>query len=415
MPDTSKKRRGSTKDDATLAFIDGRITVEGRIQRAGEFVTAIAQHGPAKTDPSKADLAPAETDSAKTDPPKTDLPGADPTKTDPTETNPAKNDSALLGQLSSHAGPSNGPPLRDGPEEMETNIAGPSPSRIETRAVASEEGKKENVRPELKRAKSSSKKKKSKFSSSNVIPSTDYPPPVPGAPETTPPKPEQIEAGVDGGVNKEIEESRASERDQRSGRPSTEADGRRAVHLFQEPTMIPGALPGARILSYTYPKLAPTTAHEYVDKAAQKLLESLISARSELPYNTAPIIFIGYGFGGIVLQKLLVLATDAPDEKKAASAQLLDMNAGFVFLNTPFPASKQGDSTDQPSFPSGFNARQEHIMRRLGEDGNKLDVRALWEKFDLKRVIEGQKLPIIWFHTLLAKDSSSASKVASRH
>jgi hypothetical protein len=175
--------------------------------------------------------------------------------------------------------------------------------------------------------------------------------------------------------------------------------------------MIPGAFPGARILSYTYPKMSATTADEYLDKAAQKLLESLIQARAKLPYNRVPMIFVGYGFGGLVLQKLLVLAVDAPDERNKDSAQLLSMIAGLVLLDTPFPATQQENQTGTLSFPSSSNARQEHIMRRLKESGSKVDIGALWEKFDQKRVIDGQKLPMIWLHTFLAKDPSSASKV----
>jgi len=600
ISDGSKRRRGSTKDESTLPFVEGKITTQGRIQRAGEYVSAISQHGPITQDPSKADPAPAkidtantglsepdhaktdsletqypraelekteplgadlvlaksdlletqqlgtgptksdsaktglletghtktddsvvplepaksgllEIDHAKTDSLETQQPGIEPAKVESTETGlseadeaktddpaksveaaqpniseveqaktdnakepvetakssisetdqvktgdspkpietantsisetdhmktgpletqqswtePAKGDlaktaplkdaPAASGKLSSHTGSTNGQPHQDGPGETRIKMAGPSTSRPETKAISSDEAKKENVRPELKRAKSSSKKRTSRTLSSNVLSSGDHPPPVPELPETTPPKPEQtgVDAGDGGGAGKETEESRASERDQRSGRQSAEVDGRRSVHLFQEPTMIPAAFPGARILSYTYPKLAPATAQKYVSKAAWKLLDSLISARSTVN-NTVPIIFIGYGFGGIVLQKLLVLAADAPDEKKTASTQLLEMTAGFVFLDTPFPTHKPEDAINKPTFPPTINARQAHIIKRLGEDGNKVDVRNLWENFDLKRSIGGQKLPIIWFHTLLAKDASSAAKVTSR-
>jgi len=157
--------------------------------------------------------------------------------------------------------------------------------------------------------------------------------------------------------------------------------------------------------------MSATTADEYLDNAARKLLESLIQARAKLPYNSVPIIFVGYGFGGLVLQKLLVLAVDAPDEKNTDSAQLLSMIAGLVLLDTPFPASQQETQIGVPSFPSSPNARQEHIVRRLTDSGSKVDIEALWKKFDQKREIGDQKLPMIWLHTLLAKDPSSAFKV----
>ena len=582
MSDGSRRRRDSTKDDATLSFVGGKVTMAGRIRRASDFVADHAQHVPPKEDPSGADLAsekvasaklarseidparteqretqhpeaePANTDSkeagvsetdhektnlletrqlgaetptndsttpgepnsddakpdqmaayqpdtelstsdttktgepdadhtkldaleteqpraelstsdttktvvpdaddtkpnaleteqprtelstsdipknglwesdrANIDPFKTMQPGTEPVKADITKAAPAKSDSAAPRKQSSHLESTSGPPQSKEPGKMDTSMAGPSTSRTGTKTISNEEGKKGNSRPEMKRAKSSSTnatKKKSRVPPSSVSKSNDHAPPISEAAEKIPPKPEHTEMVVpEGRASKDIEESKASEKDQRSGRPSYEVDGRRTVHLFQEPTMIPGALPGARILSYTYPKLASATAHEYVSKAAQKLLDRLISARSNEPYNTAPVIFIGYGFGGIILQKLLILASSSlihedSGEKKGALAQILDMTAGFVFLNTPFPIGKPEDATNKVSFPSDLNARQTHIMRKLGEDGNKLDIKALWEKFDAKRMVAGQKLPIIWFHTLLAKDASSASKVAS--
>lgn len=111
-----------------------------------------------------------------------------------------------------------------------------------------------------------------------------------------------------------------------------------------------------------------------------------------------------------MLQKFLVLAVKTRETENAGAAQILSMAAGLVVLDTPFPAIKQEDQTGKPSFPSP-NGRQEHIMRRLKEFGNKLNIEALWDSFVAKRQIQDQNLPIIWLYTLLAKDPSSASRV----
>jgi hypothetical protein len=182
------------------------------------------------------------------------------------------------------AGPSKESPQQDEPRNGETSAAGPSTNAPETKVIPSGEDKEENAGPEPKRAKNH-RKKKGKGASLNLLTTADPPSPVvPEIPATTEPKTAQHDAGVEGGnESKEIDEARASARDQRSGRQSTEINGserRKLVDLFRDPSMIPGAFPGARILSFTYPKVSAETAEEYLDKVTQKLLESLIERRS---------------------------------------------------------------------------------------------------------------------------------------
>lgn len=355
------------KDDTALSFKDGKITQEGRNQKVEEWEI------PAAT--GEIGLVTPET-------------------------------------LLSQAGPSSETSQLAEPRNGETIIAGPLTNELETKAISSVIDKKGIVEPEPKRTKSS-KKKKSKGVPPHTSTTGDAVPLIPETPGIAEPDTAQLDAGVDGRrESKDIDEGRASERDQRSGRQSTEVDGserRKPVHLFRDAHMIPAAFPGARILSFTYPKISAEIANEYLDKVAQKLLESLVKAREKLPSNTTPIVLIGYGFGGLVLQKLLVLAA-AADEKNAEASQVLSMTAGLVFLDTPFPATKQDEKTETPSFPSP-NGRQERIMRKLKEFGNKLDIETLWESFHAKRQIQDQKLPMVWLYTVIPKDSSSASKV----
>ena len=120
--------------------------------------------------------------------------------------------------------------------------------------------------------------------------------------------------------------------------------------------MIPAAFPGARILLFTYPKLSAENAEEYLDKVTQKLFDSLSKARAKLTSNTTPIVFIGYGFGGLVLQKLLVLSI-AAHEKNTEESQVLNMTAGLVFLDTPFPAAKQDEKSETHIFLAPMHGR----------------------------------------------------------
>jgi hypothetical protein len=380
--DKAKKRRGSTIDDTAPGFKDGKITQEGRNQKVAEWAGAGIDF-PATTDPE--DLAP------------------------PT--------SSL-----SPAGPSNVPPQQTELQKGETSTPGPSGKGPEIKAFSSgkdEKGYDGTEVAEPKRTKSSKeKRKKGKRVTPNPVPPTDPVPPVPPLPGTTPPKPAQLDPGNDDGKEiKENDKGRASERELRSGRQSTEIEGserRRAVNLLRDANMIPGAFPGARILSYTYPNVSATTAVEYLDKVAQKLLESLVKARVDQHYNTVPIIFVGYGFGGLVLQKVLLVLADAAHilEKSVVSAQILNMAAGLVVLDTPFPTLEQTDEDEKAPFPLVPNARQEHILRRLKENGNKLHIGTLWERFDTER--QSHQLPIVWLYTSVTKDSTSSAKVYTR-
>jgi hypothetical protein len=102
-----------------------------------------------------------------------------------------------------------------------------------------------------------------------------------------------------------------------------------------------------------------TTAVEYLNKVAQKLLKSLVKARVDQHYNTVPIIFVGYGFGGLVLQKVLLVLANAVYilEKSIVSAQILNIAAGLVILDTLFLTLEQTDKDEKALFPLVSNAR----------------------------------------------------------
>jgi hypothetical protein len=368
--DNPKERRGPTKDDGTAGFKYGRITVEGRIQKAKEWQVVTAN---------------AEDENAKTESPRTNSPNAYAATIDPVDLNPTKHEAASFAKGSFRAGP-NDSPQHDGPGTVDASVAEPSTSGAETRLFLSVDSVEKNVRIESKRVKSRKKKRStSRRSSLHSQNSGDE------------------SEGSRGSFQQDIRRSTEFDTNVTSG-------PRKTVHLFREPTMIPAAFPGARIMSYTYPKVASTKAHEYLDKVAQKLLESLVKARADVSYRAKPILFIGYGFGGLIIQKLLIIATEALVEMTDL-AQLLSMTAGLVLLNTPFPVLPRYEHNDSYSFPSSLNARQVIIMGRLKECGNKLDTGALWDSFDTKRVVEGQKIPLVWFYTSLTKNASLASKV----
>lgn len=401
----TKKGGGSTKDDPIPDFKDGKITREGILKKVDGWELGGADSSAVTEgkDPAAPGTLLSQAGSSN-GPPQQDEPRIGEASTSRPSNGPPQQGEPRVGETSTSR-QSNVLSQQDAPRIGKTGGAGPSTNESKTKATSSGEDK--IAKSEIKRTKSSGKTKGKGIS--------DPPLPPPQASKAAPPKHTLHEPGVsDGGASKEIRRDQTPESRKRHSRPPTEVDGserKRQVHLFRDPNMIPGAFPGARILSYTYPGVPSTAADEYIEKVAEKLLKNLKDERRKIPTKkTVPIIFVGSGFGGLVLQKLLVLAgAEVNDKKDAEADQILSMNAGFVFLDTPFPATQQDGKTENFSFPSGCNARQENIMRRLKESGTKFDSGILWNTFDKKReVIQDQKLPIVWLYTgpSIAKDSS---------
>ncbi|PGH08734.1 hypothetical protein AJ79_05925 [Helicocarpus griseus UAMH5409] len=156
------------------------------------------------------------------------------------------------------------------------------------------------------------------------------------------------------------------------------------VRWLQDEDMLPAAIPNARILALTYPKFSPSAVlrwGKYCDEVASKLLIDLEKFRG-FQYGPTPVIYIGHGFGGIMLQKALVLLSRMEDP---AMLRFRDSTAGFLFLNTPFPFSNEAISKNRRLFP-GQNRRQQSIINTLdGPQGGKFEYGKLWQAFDRER------------------------------
>jgi pimeloyl-ACP methyl ester carboxylesterase len=101
--------------------------------------------------------------------------------------------------------------------------------------------------------------------------------------------------------------------------------------------MLPNAVPHARIMVFQYSTMASSLsqnveANERLVQIAQELLHDLGEKRQDAA--SRPIIFIGHGFGGIIIERALVLAGE--EERR----DILDSTLGLVFLGTPFRGSE---------------------------------------------------------------------------
>ncbi|KAK2776453.1 hypothetical protein FQN52_003462 [Onygenales sp. PD_12] len=225
------------------------------------------------------------------------------------------------------------------------------------------------------------------------------------------PLPMQIDQTRGKQLDSALENTATIDRDRRSSRPSTKGEEeaqKKIVRWLEDKDMLPGSIPNARVLGYTYPNLSNTIPwRDYREYAAQEFLKKLMRRRASA-HSKSPILYIGHGFGGLVLQKALTLATQSSQR----AAKLLDPAAGFIFVNTPFPVLSDDMSiAPGPVFPDVQNSRQEAIIRRVNkqelkdETPEKFESWKLWKAFDHER--SSRKISLAW---LYKPDTSKSSQ-----
>ncbi|KAK0713751.1 hypothetical protein B0T26DRAFT_873806 [Lasiosphaeria miniovina] len=245
----------------------------------------------------------------------------------------------------------------------------------------------------------------------------------------------------------------------RSARSSSEFPDRRekrqeTVNWLRD--FIPRDIPQSRVLSFSYPrfdKKSHISLVSYVEKAATELLQRVKRSRQGELYENVPIIFIGYGFGGIVIQKAIQLAVqeaqawdeaaakpvpfaekevfdpnldgkekaqvtsngdqrDVADEKSQKPKASLankppDLISPFpigdisqlLLLDTPFPGKPDTKASKQ-LFPANVNIRVTQILQWIEsqEKGPKL-VEKVWADFQRVRGQLPQSFALSWLYS----------------
>ncbi|KAK3381256.1 hypothetical protein B0H63DRAFT_475184 [Podospora didyma] len=186
----------------------------------------------------------------------------------------------------------------------------------------------------------------------------------------------------------ELESSRASS-------PARFATG---SNWLSDAGMLPKMLPGARVLAFSYPKLRPKEGGQagYFKRAAAELLSELAKARrSENAHIVVPVVFIGAGFGGLVIQIAIALAAPAAAERAKSTTKEntaepdkgvslgLDQVADVIFLDTPFPDGS-GHERLKRFFPANSNLRMcaiVQVMEKMEAQWKGLTVEKIWNEF----------------------------------
>jgi len=222
--------------------------------------------------------------------------------------------------------------------------------------------------------------------------------------EAEPPSPHHAETprgpqpAAEGHLGTEIREGSVSAR-QGSTRTSSPARAVSGPNWLLDAEMLPKALPGARVLAFSYPKLRPKEGGQadYFDRAAQGLLDELAKhQRPEDANSLIPVVFIGAGFGGLVVQKAISLATPNPNtdaESETAKSTIQEKStepeknpadlshiADIIFLDTPFPDG----SGSKYTFPANSNVRMcaiISVMEKMESQWKGLTISMIWNEF----------------------------------
>jgi len=198
------------------------------------------------------------------------------------------------------------------------------------------------------------------------------------------------------------------------GSSSSSSLSRPAVRLswLEDREMLPRALPGARIFAFSYPKLDihgdGSSLADYIDKAASGLLRELARVRKFIHVDnhgevSHPIVMIGAGLGGIIVQRSL-------RHPAAHSGPLLQLSfvehvAEVIFLDTPFPRFKDGTGVADLDdfFPIDINVRMRALLKVMGilkAQCKDADVTMIWNEF-WKVLFQcgGLEARVLWFYS----------------
>ncbi|KAL2270175.1 hypothetical protein VTJ83DRAFT_2359 [Remersonia thermophila] len=173
------------------------------------------------------------------------------------------------------------------------------------------------------------------------------------------------------------------------------------VNWLTDPDMLPAKIRGSRVMCYTYnPETSkPATAPwEYLTQLAIDLIRRLVQARSSetIDYRRVPMVFIGRGFGALIVQRAVMRLAIETRENLTATTGFLQV-ASLVLLDPP----AAGPNRDR--FPRSTSEELEKAWTldwlrtsRFGGPPQKIDVSSMWSR--LSRILSAYAIPVIWHH-----------------
>ncbi|KAI9698517.1 MAG: hypothetical protein M1836_004098 [Candelina mexicana] len=160
--------------------------------------------------------------------------------------------------------------------------------------------------------------------------------------------------------------------------------------------LLPNAIPSARIRCFDYDSrwIGQDLPKQRLTLIAEQLLDAF---HHSVIHPDRPVIFIGHSFGGIVIEKALVLANSDGSKYQ----HLIKVTAGVVFLGTPHRGSRSqswGDLIAKSAAAVGFSERR--LLKDLDMESDTL--RDLVHYFT--SIVGRHSIPVICFFELYETD-----------
>ncbi|KAJ3535709.1 hypothetical protein NM208_g7028 [Fusarium decemcellulare] len=153
------------------------------------------------------------------------------------------------------------------------------------------------------------------------------------------------------------------------------------VCWLKDKNMLPSQIKNACVLGYFYrQRTAEQTPESYLEDTAQDLASLLVARRSISSDKQSPVLFIGNGFGCLILQRVMVILGEGEDPNEAG---LLEAVAGIWFFDIPLQNLESFKSRPKP-LPTAQISIQKWIKEYFPPNGDTqegFNPNTLWTSF----------------------------------
>ncbi|KAL2266669.1 hypothetical protein VTJ83DRAFT_6021 [Remersonia thermophila] len=171
------------------------------------------------------------------------------------------------------------------------------------------------------------------------------------------------------------------------------------VNWLSDLDMLPSEIRGARVMCYTY-KGDEQVADpwEYLTKLAKDMINRLTQKRHSdtADYGRVPIVFVGHGFGALIVQRAMIRLIVETREKLKETTGFLKV-AGLILLDAPAPGSLK--EFPQSRSQEGKKTWTEDWLRKHNTPGapsHKIDTLAMWSRLSL--TLSAYFVPVLWHY-----------------
>ncbi len=194
--------------------------------------------------------------------------------------------------------------------------------------------------------------------------------------------------------------SRRHTADALSDRRSSQDQGtERRINWLSDPAMLPNEIQSARVMCYTYKSMKKVPSPwDYLNELAEDLEQRLKQMRpDQVKYEQVPIVFIGLGFGCLVIQRLLVLLNPTFNFGPTPPGADLTFTrvAGAIFLDGPAPLAAFPRSRSQET-----NQTWTRDWLTTKDDRAKIDLSSLWRHVWMATM---GNVPVSWHYSPTAE------------